>query len=49
MGEGEELEVSSLHHAIVHIPIPTLPEPAHTRRSSGPDVSMPVVDAADIV
>ncbi|KAJ7883809.1 pheromone A receptor-domain-containing protein [Mycena leptocephala] len=46
--QGEaEIEVSSLHRASVHIPTP--PEPAHARRSSGPDVPMPVVDAADIV
>ncbi|KAJ7842324.1 pheromone A receptor-domain-containing protein [Mycena leptocephala] len=47
-GEEEgEIEVSSLHRTTMHIP--SLPEPAHTRRSSGPDVPMPAVDAADIV
>jgi hypothetical protein len=49
--DAEEIEVSSLHCASVHIP--TLPEPAHTCtdpwRSSAADVPMPVVDAADIV
>jgi hypothetical protein len=44
---GEEIEVSTLHRASVHIS--TAPESAHVRRSSVPDVPMPVVDAADIV
>ncbi|KAJ7852986.1 pheromone A receptor-domain-containing protein [Mycena leptocephala] len=44
---GEEIEVSSLHRASVHIP--TAPESAHVRRSSVLDSPMPVVDADDIV
>jgi hypothetical protein len=46
---GEEIEVSSLHRASVHITL-SPPEPAHVRRASASaDVPMPVVDAADIV
>ncbi|KAJ7857992.1 hypothetical protein B0H13DRAFT_2574004 [Mycena leptocephala] len=47
---GEEIEVSPLCRASVHIPPTTTltpPEPAHIRRSSVPDVPMPVVDTAD--
>ncbi|KAJ7840631.1 pheromone A receptor-domain-containing protein [Mycena leptocephala] len=47
-GDVEEIEVSSLHRASVHIPTTlSVSEPAHTR-SSVPDCPMPV-DAADIV
>ncbi|KAJ7930473.1 pheromone A receptor-domain-containing protein [Mycena leptocephala] len=46
--DAEEIEVSSLHRASVHITL-SPPEPAHVRRSSVPDGPMPVVDAADIV
>jgi hypothetical protein len=47
-GDVEEIEVSSLHRASVHIPTTlSVSEPAHTR-SSLPDCPMPV-DAADIV
>ncbi|KAJ7822244.1 pheromone A receptor-domain-containing protein [Mycena leptocephala] len=46
--DAEEIEVSSLHRASVHITL-SPPEPAHVRRSGVPDGPMPVVDAADIV
>ncbi|KAJ7930459.1 pheromone A receptor-domain-containing protein [Mycena leptocephala] len=47
--DAEEIEVSSLHRASVHITL-SPPEPAHVRRASASvDVPMPVVDAADIV